>query len=156
VPSLLLPHRSCYLAVRSSDDSEFALVGLSPVEMHSELPQQGCASGSAHAIRAALVSPSEVARMPEITQTQVSTPVTLKIGDLFLSFVDKAEASVPPAETPVSQADVSLAVVSVHPRGVGADLAKEGRVCLSRLLWQKGCYVGGFQGLELLLLLCLG
>jgi hypothetical protein len=57
----------------------------------------------------------------------------LRIGDLFLSSVDKAVVSVPPAETPVysaktpvSPADASPAVVSVHLVGVGANPAKEG------------------------------
>jgi hypothetical protein len=40
----------------SSDDSELALVGLSFAEVHPELPQQGCASGSVHATGEARLS----------------------------------------------------------------------------------------------------
>jgi hypothetical protein len=49
-----------------------------------------------------------------------------RIGDLILSSVDKAEASVPPVETLVSSTDASPTRVSVHPVGVGAVPAKEG------------------------------
>jgi hypothetical protein len=51
----------------SSDDSELALVGLSLAEVHPELPQQGCASGSVHATGEAPISLTEVVRMPENT-----------------------------------------------------------------------------------------
>ena len=72
-----------------------------------------------------------------------------KIGDLFLSSVDKAEASISPTEAPVSLADaygypLSLAVASVHPVGVGAVLAKE--VELVKIASAKGLLRRWFLG----------
>ena len=127
------------LAVVSSDDFELALVGLSLVEVDPELPQQVSVSGSMHATAEALVSPTEAALMSENTQTRLSTPVSTmpRIGDLILSFV-------PPMETPVSLADASSAMVSVHPVGVGAVPAKEGEPV--KTASAKGLQHRGFLG----------
>ena len=65
-----------------------------------------------------------------------------RIGDLILSSVDTAEAFVPPAETPVSPADASSAVVSIHLVGVGVVPANEGEPV--KTTSGQGCYVWGF------------
>jgi hypothetical protein len=102
-------------------------------------------SGSVHVMTEAPVSLTEAALVPETTQSRLSTPVSTmpRIGDLILSFVDKAEASVPPSETPVSLVDASPVVVSIHPVGVGAVLTKVGEPyqdCIGKRVATSGVF----------------
>jgi hypothetical protein len=106
------------IAGGSSDDSEFALEGLSMAED--------------------FVFSTEVALLPENIQTRSFTPVST------MPTVDKAEVSVSQLETPVALADQCPAVVSAHPVGVGGVPSKEGEPVMTASA--KGLLRRGFLG----------
>jgi hypothetical protein len=99
-----------------------ALVGLSLAEVHPEVTQQGCASGTHLSIL--------VSTMP-------------RVGNLTVSSVDKVEAPVSPVKTPVSPVE-GPAVVSIIPMGVSAVPAKEGESV--KIVSAKGLLRRGFLG----------
>jgi hypothetical protein len=133
------------LDIVSSDESKLVLVGLSLAEVHPEVPQQGCTSGSMNAMAEAIVYPTEVVLRSVKTQTRLSTPVSTmpRIRDLIDSSVDKVEAAVSPVKTPVSPMECSV-LVSVIPMGVGAVPAKEGESV--KIASAKGLLQQGFLG----------
>jgi hypothetical protein len=121
------------LNVVSRDESKLAVMGLSWAEVHPEITQQGCASGSLNASAEALVYPTEVVLRLAQTQTSLSTPVT----------ADKVEAEVTTVEIHVSRVECP-AVVSVIPVGVSAVTAKEGESV--KIATAKGLLRRGFLG----------